>query len=1281
MPEQIRALTSLSLYDGSFALAALAGRQIVFYDLTGIQRPDVDPIDVGSVNAMSRINSPVDGDLLATGGNNADVTVWDPHTRDPAVIRLPDDTGDLTAMTTMNLPDQRRFIAVGTVDGSVLRCDIADQRWVGPALDAGLQAVFALEPMALSDGRTLLVSAGEDRAIRVWDLDSDRLISTVAAAHDHAIRALVFIPASAGTDDRLASADDDGVIKIWHAGEHLELVTKTDHRHHRPVSTLAVMPAKDSDPPTLISAGKDEFVRRWTVGGEPIEPASLGHIGSVTALVATVTPGGERVLASAGQDAKVWIWNVDSGTARFSPPSIGRIHSLAAMTLQDKLMLAASGDDGRIRLHDPITRQATPETLKGGHNGSAFRVVWLPDRLSGVGLVSVGEDGKVLHWTDRGGEPTVLAAGFGVLYAVSDIELPGGRPGIAFAGRRGVFVMDPADPSKAPDRIFDKPTYALVSGELTDRSQGVAAAGSDGVIRLINPAETEPVHTWKDEHDGPVRCLAKVVRPGERNSLLSAGADGTVRIWDIHSGSHILARHDGTVLDLVVLDMPDGRQLLLSTGEDRHVQYLDLNAIDKPADIDAHMTVVSALCGVALSTGMRAAVGSIDGQTQLVDISAVYGDLRFRGASDRAVQHDRLHRKNLIAEVVDLLSRHYDSTDEGPTILSAEGAWGSGKSSVLEVVRRKLDKAAQEPFGPVDGRRLTAARADVMLGRPSPWTHLMTIGTDLNSPAPEPTTRRWVTAWFNPWAHQTSDQIWAGLTRAILDAAGKALYPSDPDVADSAIADDRWARFRTRRQKRRSSRRKNLGKEWYWLRRNRNHIQTRQLQWLLRRRALSPLLTVAVVALLIPLVARLLDPAIEYSLFGHRLQGSQVAMVLPGALLTIGVLHSVVRYYCGRASRWLPAELFAGPLPSGGQSSTGASLPEPIRDPLYNARAGYLYLVQHDVGAVLSDLRGRGVEVVVFVDDLDRCNPRTTAEVLEAINLFLSERLSGARFVLGLDPNIVAANLDAVNADLAARRSAISSEDPSFGWTFLRKLIQLPIVLPRLHDTTVDRLIADLLQPAMHEGALAATGGAATPQEATPQPDANAETADPVAVGVGTTSYPAGPANSAPAEVGSNEPLQVVMRVARDRHPLVRSLLAERIRDQPERSPRDIKRLLTVWQYYVRVLDRNGALVSDHVVIRARNLVIFAEIVTRWPALRARLQASTSPPPEGPSPTSGWRVLDELAIAADDDLRWKDAVTKTNLTSEADRTPLKNLRRLLRDYDGSAVAELARHIW
>src|SRR5262249_20606506 len=113
------------------------------------------------------------------------------------------------------------------------------------------------------------------------------------------------------------------------------------------------------------------------------------------------------------------------------------------------------------------------------------------------------------------------------------------------------------------------------------------------------------------------------------------------------------------------------------------------------------------------------------------------------------------------------------------------------------------------------------------------------------------------------------------------------------------------------------------------------------------------------------------------------------------------------------------------------------------RDPLTSTDRGYLYMLQHDVGGVVS-LATANSPLYVFIDDLDRCGPDTVADTIEAINLFLNKAFGHCVFVVALDPATVAAHLETAFRDIDER----AQEDPtSFGhlrhtgWRFMEKII------------------------------------------------------------------------------------------------------------------------------------------------------------------------------------------------------------------------------------------------
>ncbi|MBN1993583.1 MAG: SUMF1/EgtB/PvdO family nonheme iron enzyme [Anaerolineae bacterium] len=75
--------------------------------------------------------------------------------------------------------------------------------------------------------------------------------------------------------------------------------------------------------------------------------------------------------------------------------------------------------------------------------------------------------------------------------------------------------------------------------------------------------------------------------------------------------------------------------------------------------------------------------------------------------------------------------------------------------------------------------------------------------------------------------------------------------------------------------------------------------------------------------------------------------------------------------------------------------------------------------------------------LVVFVDDLDRCLPERTVEVLEAIKLFLD--VPGCIFVLGVDP---------AKVQEGVRLRYKTALAPAESAHYLEKIIQVPFILP-----------------------------------------------------------------------------------------------------------------------------------------------------------------------------------------------------------------------------------------
>lgn len=108
---------------------------------------------------------------------------------------------------------------------------------------------------------------------------------------------------------------------------------------------------------------------------------------------------------------------------------------------------------------------------------------------------------------------------------------------------------------------------------------------------------------------------------------------------------------------------------------------------------------------------------------------------------------------------------------------------------------------------------------------------------------------------------------------------------------------------------------------------------------------------------------------------------------------------------------------------------------------------------------VANDIHAQGARLVLFVDDLDRCQPEAIIDLLEAVKLFFD--LEHAFIFLAVDKEVTDRGIEVKYSKfdfLKDRRAAIGAE-------YLEKMVQLPLSLYPLHQSQVrDFMVA--LHPA-----------------------------------------------------------------------------------------------------------------------------------------------------------------------------------------------------------------------
>jgi KAP family P-loop domain len=138
-----------------------------------------------------------------------------------------------------------------------------------------------------------------------------------------------------------------------------------------------------------------------------------------------------------------------------------------------------------------------------------------------------------------------------------------------------------------------------------------------------------------------------------------------------------------------------------------------------------------------------------------------------------------------------------------------------------------------------------------------------------------------------------------------------------------------------------------------------------------------------------------------------------------------------------------------------------------VRQPDYAGKLGYLHLVEEDMIRALQLLTPNDQPAVIFIDDLDRCSPSKIAEVIEAVNLFLTGDYPNCAFVIGIDAEVVAASMEVVHSSIIDK---LSNRRGELGWRFMDKFVQLPFVMPRLHPDQREAYLRGLFATTGSEG-------------------------------------------------------------------------------------------------------------------------------------------------------------------------------------------------------------------
>jgi len=352
--------------------------------------------------------------------------------------------------------------------------------WSARYSPSGLNLALGGEP---SRPFPSVITAGQDRTARVWDLRSDD--DFVLKGHRGEVNFAMFNPKPSSdlTQWLAATASDDNTAALWRPSEPTKPRFLTGH-------TAAVTGlAWSRDGNWLVTTSKDNQARIWNLAALDKPPTVLAkHTGDIW-LPALVELGAKKAfLVTPSSDGTARLWNFPAGTPCTFP----------AHEPKDKEVL---------RHGSPIRRAAMDS--------------------QGRWIVTAGADGRAILWDRNTGEMLLIVTH---QKAVRDVSFkPGSALFVTASGDNTAQVWDAEH--KLGIVTLSGHTAPLFSARFTPYGPGVVTVSWDRTARLWNYETKTCVAVLK----GHLGSLWSVEFSPEGTNFTTTSGDGTARLWDLKS--------------------------------------------------------------------------------------------------------------------------------------------------------------------------------------------------------------------------------------------------------------------------------------------------------------------------------------------------------------------------------------------------------------------------------------------------------------------------------------------------------------------------------------------------------------------------------------------------------------------------------------------------------------------------------------------------------------------------------------------------------------------------
>ncbi|AKB23787.1 serine/threonine kinase [Methanosarcina sp. MTP4] len=364
---------------------------------------------------------------------------------------------------------------------------------------------------------------------------------------------------------------------------------------------------------------------------------------------------------------------------------------------------------------------------------------------------------------------------------------------------------------------------------------------------------------------------------------------------------------------------------------------------------------------------------------------------------DTAAEDDSLGFKPYVEAIAEFLT---NEDTLAPITLSIEGQWGCGKSSFMQQLKKKIEE-----------------------------------GNDRKSKR-----KRYFTVWFNCWRYEKEDELWAAFALNLMEKLSEQLSWRGRQWAKINLV---WLRLKFKWKNESSIILHILSRVifiliilalWASFILSIPHLMERLFSY-----SMGISFSVSPFTGPIDLFLNLVNPSNSTSSIDANLVNNSTSVGLVDAkfrtsvnvlLMLAGIIGLLLQSF------YLIKEIknFVG---------NPFDFSEFISNPNYTAHISFIEHFHSDFDKIIESYVGNS-RVYVFVDDLDRCEVPKAAELMQALNLMISDK-ANVYFSIGIDRKVISAGLAAKNEKVLGY---LGVKGLKYGYDYIEKFIQLPFKVP-----------------------------------------------------------------------------------------------------------------------------------------------------------------------------------------------------------------------------------------